>query len=171
MKTFHAQLAYVPFSLLLFLSSSIFSDQAAWNTAEQTEKILKFIRLGDTIRNYCAPCNDEFYYTEKIQSIEQNIPEKGFVEIIINDTVADFAYSYVFFKGQWRNIAILAGIPVENVPEILPDNIKESVADEEEEGGGDEGLYDDGVGDEGIETEGGGDDWGNGENGGDEQEH
>jgi len=118
-------------AFLMFAPGIILSDQAAWNTPAQADKILKFIKIGDTIRHYCAPCDDEFWYSELIESIEKEFPEKGYVEILINDVGADFAYVYVLHKGKWRNAAMLAGIPVEGVPEILPDSIKEDTPEED----------------------------------------
>ena len=119
------------FALLMFFPVMILSDQAAWNSPAQADQILQYIKKGDTIRHYCAPCGDDFWYSELIENIEKGYPEKGYVEILINDVGADFAYVYALHKGKWKNVAILAGIPVEGVPEILPDSIKEDTPEDD----------------------------------------
>ncbi|NJL59518.1 MAG: hypothetical protein HC887_07620 [Desulfobacteraceae bacterium] len=74
------------------------------------------------IRQFCAPCGDKAWTEITADVIEiRNNPSDS--EILLNDKTIDLAYIYIEKDGKWRNLAMLTGISVSGVTEVLPQNI------------------------------------------------
>lgn len=116
------------FLAVLFITCSLFADQAAWITKEQAESGAKLIKGSGMIRHYCAPCGESAYRAEKVSSavaviVESNYTDTEYYEVQVNGTGVDLAYVYVRKSGKWVNAAMLLGIDVSDVPEFLPDSL------------------------------------------------
>lgn len=115
--------------LMLSVLNSLYADQAAWITKEQADKGALLVRKSAEIRHFCAPCSDNFYRVETVAAVTSakaggSAPSDPYYEVLVNGSGIDLAYVYVQSGGRWMNAAMLLGIPVEGVPEILPSDLQ-----------------------------------------------
>lgn len=106
---------------LLVAAVPAFADQAAWVPREDAEKARALIAEGADIRHYCALCGDKAYRQESVEFNEILETEtQGKFELYVNGSPIDLAYVYVQKEGKWSNLAMLCGLAVDSVPEVLP---------------------------------------------------
>ncbi|MGE0083613.1 MAG: lysozyme inhibitor LprI family protein [Desulfococcaceae bacterium] len=108
--------------LCLLIISYALADQAAWVDKRNAYKAGEMIETGTELRQFCAPCGDTVWTPVTAKQVEVRNPEKNFYEVFVNDTGLDLAYVYILRDGKWRNMAMILGLPVSDVPEFLPDN-------------------------------------------------
>lgn len=102
------------------------ADQLAWlpatgNDAGNVSKALSYMKRGDVVYSYCAPCGDRNATAVLIKTVSVSTPEPGYKEIAINGNGIDLAYIYVKSKGGYVNLGMLGGYAPEQVPEVLPE--------------------------------------------------
>lgn len=104
------------------------ADQAICVTQKQAEKAAKFVKIGEEVRFYCAPCNDTGYKTVTVSGVSVGKDDVCDAAVTINDERVDLAYTYVKKGDKWRNLAMLAGAEVSDVPATLPKDLADSAA-------------------------------------------
>lgn len=118
--------------IMLVMSIHSFADQAMLIKKADAEKASHFLEKGTKIREFCAPCGDKAWTEITADVIEiRNNPSDS--EILINDKSIDLAYIYIEKDGKWRNLAMLTGISVSGVSEVLPQNISAKKAESKPE--------------------------------------
>ena len=124
----------------------VLADQASGSLKNLTD----ILPLNSKIRSYCAPCGDqsyiEFTLSEKIISAANSMEDTSTTERSSENfnsaiwkfsfdptPLIDLAYTYIYFDGNWVNLALLQGLRVFDVPYFLPRNIngKTLVVDED----------------------------------------
>ncbi|MEZ4524539.1 MAG: lysozyme inhibitor LprI family protein [Desulfobacterales bacterium] len=107
----------------LLLAGAALSDQAAWVDKKAAYKAGEMIETGTELRRFCAPCGDTVWTPLVAKQVEVRNPEKNLYEIFVNDSGIDLAYVYIFREGKWRNLAMMLGLAVSDVPEFLPEKL------------------------------------------------
>lgn len=117
---------------------------------EQAMQAWTYLKYNEKIYEYCAPCGDAaaspiavklptvargLFINEPTKGKFPNIPKSTVVKlpgggefqvyesgymVMVNGKAIDLAYTYVPLKGQYKNLAKLAGCPSDDVPLILP---------------------------------------------------
>ena len=97
------------------------ADQAAWISKKDAEAAAARIKPGDEVREYCKPCGDKAYDSIRVSTVAVAAVGDGqYYEVRLNGRGIDLAYIYIRTGGGWENLAMLVGVPVENVPRFLP---------------------------------------------------
>lgn len=111
-------------ALLATLAIPAFADQAAWVSRTEAARALEILAKSESIKHYCAPCDDKSVRSETIESIGlYKVDGENYWEIRVNGKGIDLAYVYFEKKkGKWRNAAIEAKIDVKDVPKQLSDS-------------------------------------------------
>ena len=111
------------FYLAIICSSTVLlSDQAAWITKREAIAASRFLKIGDIVYSYCAPCGDPNALMIEVSSISvKSVGEKRYHELRINNIGVDLAYIYVIQDSKYENLALLSNIEVQNVPKYLSD--------------------------------------------------
>ncbi len=109
--------------LCFLLAGPAFADQAAWVDKKAAYKAGEMIETGTELRQFCAPCNDTVWTPLIVRQVEVRNPEDQSYQIVVNGSGIDLAYTYILRKGKWRNMAMVLGLPVSDVPEFLPENL------------------------------------------------
>ncbi|OQX20208.1 MAG: hypothetical protein BWK80_35985 [Desulfobacteraceae bacterium IS3] len=107
--------------LFFLVSATVFADQAAWIEKSDADKAAGMLGPGTILRSYCAPCGDTAWMELPVSQAEVTHREGGFYEVEVNGKGIDLAYIYIEKNGLWRNLAMILGIAVQDVPEFLPD--------------------------------------------------
>jgi hypothetical protein len=110
------------------------ADQAAFVTREQADAAVAALKEAGTVRHYCAPCEDTGWRAETVGTAEaMQVEGEPHYEVLVNGAGTDLAYAYVESEGTWTNLAVDLKIPVENVPDTLPEGLTELPAEPMEE--------------------------------------
>jgi hypothetical protein len=107
-------------SFIAPLLLALHADQAAWITKAEARKGADLVRKAGRVAWYCEPCNDEVCREDRVQTVTANPVEDGYHQVVINDEEADLAYVFIPKQGQWFNVALLMGLPVQQVSRSLP---------------------------------------------------
>jgi hypothetical protein len=125
------------FSVFIFVFLSLFSDalgdQAAVVTESQAERALAILRKSNEIRHFCAPCGDAEGRTVAVETLHKSTwkgDDKW--QVFVNGESIDLAYVYVKDGEVWKNLAILVGIEVTDVPRELQAGDRRFSSDAEE---------------------------------------
>ena len=113
-------------SIVLFTSVLAHADQAAWIAKKDADAGAAVIVVGHEIRDYCAPCGDRGYTSRQVASVTVGQPDPSYWQVRVNGRGVDLAYEYVLVNGHWRNVAMLVGLSVVQVPAELPPALRES---------------------------------------------
>ena len=105
---------------VLLASVAAQADQAAWNSKKDADAGAALIRVGQEIRDYCAPCGDAAYTARSVSSVSVGQPDPAYWEVRVNGRGVDLAYEYVRIGGRWKNVAMQIGLQVTGVPAELP---------------------------------------------------
>ena len=106
------------------LAAGALADQAIVLTQQQAEKAVTFVcKPPYTIRHYCKPCGDKGYKVQVVNSVKASKVDEKDWQVQFNGVGEDLAYVYVHTGEQWKNLAILSGIPVSDVPETLAEDV------------------------------------------------
>ncbi len=106
----------------LLLTGPALADQAAWVDKKNAYKAGEMIETGTELRHFCAPCGDKVWTPLIVRQVDVKNPDPQFYQVFVNDSGIDLAYVYILRDGKWRNMAMILGLPVSDVPEFLPDN-------------------------------------------------
>lgn len=111
--------------LILASGVPIFADQAAWVSREEAARALVVLARSESVKRYCAPCDDKAVRTEMVESIGLfKVEGENYWEIRVNGNGVDLAYVYFEKKkGKWTNAAMEAKIDVRDVPKELSDSL------------------------------------------------
>ncbi len=115
-------------ALLIGSAVAVSADQAICVTRKQAEKAAKFVKIGEEVRYFCAPCNDTGYKTVTVSGVSVGADDVCDAAVTINGERVDLAYTYVKKGNKWRNLAMLAGAEVSDVPETLPKDLADGAA-------------------------------------------
>jgi len=138
------------FCFLLIHGTVVFADQCAMlPSPAHAANALRYLKEGETIYEYCAPCGDAVAHPVLVKQVTAmklpvNEPHSGLQDapgyktvaflmrppvyddgssyygIYVNEKGIDWAYTYVYFEGGYKNLARLVGCPCEDVPQLLP---------------------------------------------------
>lgn len=106
--------------IVLLFTQIGYADQAAYIEKIKAFEASKFVEPGSVIRMYCEPCGDETW-----EDVEVNVTRvnhtgyEDFYELQINGEGVDLAYTYVYHKDKWKNLAMLVGLDVQGVSEFI----------------------------------------------------
>lgn len=104
----------------LLTFSTVWADQAAYLSKEQSENAANLLKGKKQLLEYCSTCSVKKPKIIQIESITTGLAGyKDFWKIYINNEMIDLAYSYYKDNKLWRNIAISLDIEVLEVPEYL----------------------------------------------------
>lgn len=112
----------LPYALI----SNSFADQCAVVSKEQASNALKYLQKGMPIYGFCQPCGQKLPDAIIIQDVRIQKWTASFAgyndyNVFINQEGIDLAYIYVpDGRGNYINLAIIAGCPVSDVSEYLP---------------------------------------------------
>lgn len=112
--------------LIIGVAASAQADQAAWISKDAAERAVSILRGTKTklLRAYCAPCGDKNWQPLPIRTMTvAHTGHEQYYEVRINGKGIDLAYVYFLYDGSWINVARNAGLPVEDVPDVLPATI------------------------------------------------
>jgi hypothetical protein len=110
---------------LLFGTSLSRADQAGWISRQSADAGAALIAVGSTVRGYCRPCGDKSYRPLAVTSVvvmKADEPSNSY-EVRVNGQGIDLAYEYVLSDGHWKNLAMLIGLNVIDVPAELPPTV------------------------------------------------
>lgn len=110
------------------------ADQFQYNTLPNALKALQVLETSDSVKLFCAPCNDVTAKTVKRNSSSLGLVfddlgkstqpyrdgGQSYWEVYINDRAVDLAYVYVRKDNQWRNLAQTIGLSPTSVPKTIP---------------------------------------------------
>ena len=99
---------------------SALADQAAWISKRDADAGAALVTVGREVRGYCAPCGDKSYTARTVARVDVAQTDASHWQVRVNGRGVDLAYEYVLVNGHWKNVAMLAGIPVSGVPAELP---------------------------------------------------
>ena len=121
-----ASLAGIALFLCVALAPAARADQAACLKQKEAEQALDFVKTGDELRSYCAPCDDKGWrkITVSTASVENDGGGCGY-SLAVNGEGVDLAYVYVRHEGKWTNLAKLIRLKVHSVPRVLPADLPE----------------------------------------------
>lgn len=90
-------------------------------SAAQAKAAKANLKQGTRYVTSCKPCGEKTHRGPfTVKSVTSRVPQKGYVEIVVNRSAVDLAYVYVEAKpGQFRNLAKLAPHPASGVPAML----------------------------------------------------
>lgn len=118
------RIAYVLAGIgVLSASVAAQADQAAWNSKKDADAGAALIRVGQEIRDYCAPCGETAYTARTVSRVSVGQPDPSYWEVRVNGRGVDLAYEYVRIDGHWKNVAMEIGLQVTGVPAELPANL------------------------------------------------
>ena len=114
------------------------AEQGIWVTKQSADKAVELINSAQSVKYYCAPCNDENIERVEVNSVkvieQKPLPEKTLSmlssingidytganwSVLVNDKEIDFAYTYLPLKGGWENLAMTLGLTVSSVPALI----------------------------------------------------
>jgi uncharacterized protein YecT (DUF1311 family) len=95
------------------------ADQAAWVEKAAAERAAERIRAQSVIRSYCAPCGDRQWTEKPVRRVEVRNPSGAYYQVAADGEELDLAYVYLPEGDRWRNVAIMLGLDVSDVPEFL----------------------------------------------------
>lgn len=113
--------AVIALAVLVTSAVPVFADQAAWVSRAEAVRALEVLAKSESIKHFCAPCDDKVVRSETIESIGLfKVEGENYWEIRVNGRGVDLAYVYFEEKkGKWRNAAMKAKIDVDDVPKEL----------------------------------------------------
>ena len=112
------------FLAMICSSNLLLSDQAAWITKREANAASRYVKKGDIVYGYCAPCGDSKAVMIEVSSVSvKKVGEERYHELRINNTGVDLAYIYVIQDSKYENLAMLNNIEVQDVPRYLSDEI------------------------------------------------
>jgi hypothetical protein len=106
--------------LLTGLAPGARADQAAYVSREVADKAAAIIGERGALRAYCAPCGDSAYRVLRgfLAEVEA-VPGTEYHEVKVQGEGVDLAYVYAEIDGEWTNLAVHLGLPVQDVPRSL----------------------------------------------------
>lgn len=116
--------------VLAFAALTAHADQAEWVSKPIAEAAERALDLGVEIRHFCPLCGDKAYRREVVVdkfTSEVDAPDK--FSLYVNGNPVDLAYVYFEKDGKWSNLAMAVGATVDSVPDVLPAELQETMAD------------------------------------------
>jgi hypothetical protein len=108
--------------IIIFSLSVLQADQAAWITKKEANTGASYVKEGDRIISYCEPCGDkESIFIEVVEVSVKAVGVERYHQLMVNGEGVDLAYIYVDRNNKWENLAMLCEIPVNNVPQYVPE--------------------------------------------------
>lgn len=100
----------------------------------QATAAMQAIGQSKDIVLWCAPCTDEaperiatrdigmgrVWVSPDSSTVYKDTGGSSYWTLEVAGKEIDLAYAYVPRNGRWRNLALLLGLPAEDVPEYLP---------------------------------------------------
>lgn len=116
----HSNSAFLAAALLFTAGSLAAADQLAWISRADADRASEMITPGMTIRHFCAPCGDEDWRPETVETVEVvSTGSSDYYEVKVNGEGIDLAYVYVPVEGEYANLGITLGLEASDVPERL----------------------------------------------------
>ena len=114
----------VAVAVLVLVAAVALADQAAWISKKDAEAAAAKVKPGDEVREYCKPCGDKSYSVIKVTKVEvAHTGDGDYYEVRLNGKGIDLAYVYIRSGGEWENLAMIVGVPVQDVPRYLPKDL------------------------------------------------
>ncbi|MBI1318860.1 MAG: DUF3298 domain-containing protein [Candidatus Hydrogenedens sp.] len=104
---------------MLLLAPKAPADQFQIIGQDTLEAVEFWLPMGQAVRTYCAPCGDETWTEQIIATMVPRDVDDEQLELIVNGAPIDLAYTYAPIMGEWRNVALQANLPAEDVPAVL----------------------------------------------------
>ena len=99
--------------------SPLFADQAVYVNRSHAKKLVDFVKKGDIIYHFCAPCGDASPKSEYVNSIGMK-GRANETTVKINQNEIDLAYIYIKnLTGRWENAAMFVGFQTSSVPRYI----------------------------------------------------
>ena len=110
------------------------ADQFAYMDQRQATDAMQAIGQGKDIVLWCAPCTGDVperiaasdigmgrvWDSPDSSTVYKDAGGNSYWTLDVAGKEIDLAYAYVPRNGRWRNLALLLGLPAEDVPEYLP---------------------------------------------------
>jgi hypothetical protein len=116
--------------LLVLAALTARADQAEWVSKPIAEAAEKALEMGVEIRHFCPLCGDEAYRREVVaDKFTQEVDAPDRFSLFVNGNPVDLAYVYFEKDGKWSNLGMAVGATVDSVPEVLPAELQQTLAD------------------------------------------
>ena len=127
-------LVTLPLLLTGLLPRPAQADQFAYMDQRQATDAMQAIGQGKDIVLWCAPCTGDVperiaagdigmgrvWDSPDSSTVYKDAGGNSYWTLDVAGKEIDLAYAYVPRNGRWRNLALLLGLPAEDVPEYLP---------------------------------------------------
>lgn len=124
-----SKIQFTAFIIMLCTALQAFADQAIYLDKVDAERAVALLKNSETLKDYCAPCNDPSVKHIVVASIlSAKVNYKEFWEVQVNGKGEDLAYLYFLDNNKWRNVAMALNIPVSDVSEFITGSEKNPAA-------------------------------------------